>query len=436
MDKQVKENGKTYDVIIVGGGFAGLIAARELEMLGHRVLLVEARDRLGGRTWTDHRLGRDLEIGGTYVHWYQPHLWTELTRYGLEVYRVAQTKKAYWITDGELRSGSAEELTALMKEDVEKIMAKANKYLPRPFAPLESSSFKEMDGVSVTDFFAKFNLTNEQRDLLSSWTGINFNGPQEEGAITQLFRWWAFSNGKRDVFTDTVGRYKIKGGTKSLIEAIAADVKAEIKFSTVVTSIEQTPEGVAVHTNNGESFQAGAAIVTVPLSTLDKIDFKPSLSEKKQAFISERQVSKGVKVWIRLKGEYEPIVTYAPGDYPLQSIIVDDYIDGDTLFVGFGADVKLLDINDKEAVEKVVRAWLPEAEVVECTGHSWAEDEFALESWPMLKPNQLTSYMEEMRRPENGVFLAGTTYANGWAGFIDGAIENAITTSKKVHQYI
>ena len=315
-------------------------------------------------------------------------------------------------------------------------MAEANKYIPRPFAPLQSSSFKEMDGVSVTDFFDRFDLTNEQRDLLSSWTSINFNGPPEEGAITQMFRWWAFSNGKRDVFTDTVGRFKIKGGTKSLIEAIVSDVNAEIRFSTVVASIEQTTEGVRVHTNGGEIFAADAVIVTVPLSTLDKIDFKPSLSETKRAFISEKQVAKGVKIWVRLKGEYEPIVTYAPADYPLQTIIMDDYIDGDTLFVGFGSDAKLLDFNDREMLEKVIHNWLPDAEVVECTSHDWAEDEFALESWPMLKPNQLTSYMEEMKRPENGVFLAGTTYADGWAGFIDGAIENAIMTSRKVHQYI
>ena len=75
------------DVVVVGGGIAGLITARELTKAGLRVVVLEARERLGGRVWTDHRLGRDLEIGGTWLHWVQPHVWAEITRYGLEVTR-------------------------------------------------------------------------------------------------------------------------------------------------------------------------------------------------------------------------------------------------------------------------------------------------------------------------------------------------------------
>ena len=63
------------DVVVIGAGFAGLVAARELGRAGLDVLVLEARDRVGGRTWTDHRLGHDLELGGTWVHWVQPHAW-------------------------------------------------------------------------------------------------------------------------------------------------------------------------------------------------------------------------------------------------------------------------------------------------------------------------------------------------------------------------
>ncbi|MDT7642762.1 MAG: hypothetical protein QOC67_6063, partial [Pseudonocardiales bacterium] len=60
---------ESYDVVIVGAGFAGLTAARELSRRGYSVLQLEARDRIGGRTWTDDRFGRELEMGGTWVHW-------------------------------------------------------------------------------------------------------------------------------------------------------------------------------------------------------------------------------------------------------------------------------------------------------------------------------------------------------------------------------
>ena len=75
----------TTDVVIIGGGFAGVTAARELTMRGRTAVLVEARDRLGGRTHTAPHDGHDMELGGTWVHPVQPNVWAEITRYGLEL---------------------------------------------------------------------------------------------------------------------------------------------------------------------------------------------------------------------------------------------------------------------------------------------------------------------------------------------------------------
>jgi lysyl oxidase-like protein 2/3/4 len=59
-----------YDVVVIGTGFAGLIAARNLSRNPNlTVLLLEGRDRIGGRTWTAKALGEEFEMGGTWVHW-------------------------------------------------------------------------------------------------------------------------------------------------------------------------------------------------------------------------------------------------------------------------------------------------------------------------------------------------------------------------------
>lgn len=78
-----KQLGDMYDVIVLGAGYAGLIAARDLTVAGLNVLLVEARDRIGGRTWSSNIGGYPFEMGGTWVHWNQPFVWRELARYNL-----------------------------------------------------------------------------------------------------------------------------------------------------------------------------------------------------------------------------------------------------------------------------------------------------------------------------------------------------------------
>ena len=99
------------DVVVIGAGFAGLVAARELGRAGLGVLVLEARDRVGGRTWTDRRLGHDLELGGTWVHWVQPHTWAEMTRYGRQVTRSPAVEEAYWLgAGGARRAGTLDEI--------------------------------------------------------------------------------------------------------------------------------------------------------------------------------------------------------------------------------------------------------------------------------------------------------------------------------------
>ena len=63
---------KTVDVVVIGGGFAGVTAARDLQKRGFKVLVLEARDRLGGRTWSTDRNRFHVELGGTWIHWTQP----------------------------------------------------------------------------------------------------------------------------------------------------------------------------------------------------------------------------------------------------------------------------------------------------------------------------------------------------------------------------
>lgn len=70
-----------YDIIVVGAGYCGLTAARNAAVEGLNVLLIEGRDRIGGRSWSSNIDGYPFEMGGTWVHWGQSNTWREISRY-------------------------------------------------------------------------------------------------------------------------------------------------------------------------------------------------------------------------------------------------------------------------------------------------------------------------------------------------------------------
>lgn len=77
----VSSSNATYDIIVVGAGYCGLTAARNAAAEGLKVLLLEGRDRIGGRSWSSNIGGYPFEMGGTWVHWGQSNTWREMTRY-------------------------------------------------------------------------------------------------------------------------------------------------------------------------------------------------------------------------------------------------------------------------------------------------------------------------------------------------------------------
>ena len=94
------------DVVVIGGGFAGLTAVEESRHAGLDVLLLEARERIGGRTMTTAMSGHTVELGGACVHWHQPHVWAELTRYGIGVTASRSPARATWVV-GAWSAGSS-----------------------------------------------------------------------------------------------------------------------------------------------------------------------------------------------------------------------------------------------------------------------------------------------------------------------------------------
>lgn len=422
-----------YDVIVVGAGFAGLTAAREISNRGYSTLVLEARDRIGGRTHTDQRLGHDLEIGGTWVHWTQPYVWAEMGRYGIETAPLPQDfEKAYWPSDHGIETDHADKVLEMLDEPNQKLLAEARKYFPLPWSPLTSEELHEIDNISVSEAIDRLQLDKTERTLLRSFWTLNFNGSIEDAGLSQALRWCAVASGSWALMFEACATFKIAGGTARLAQAMFDDSSAHLQLNSPVASINHEGKQAVVATSTGEEYTAQRVIMALPLSVLNDIDIQPALSSTKRTAATRGQAGMGAKLWIKVQGAQERFVAFGPEDAPLNFIQVEYMDDDTTTLVGFGRDASLVDVEDVAAAQEMLDGLVPGLEVLEITGHNWVADKWAQSTWPMHYTNYLTQSLEEMQRPEHLLHLAGSDFADGWGGFIDGAIESGYRAARNV----
>jgi len=421
-----------YDVVIVGAGFAGLTAARELTWSGKRALILEARDRIGGRTWLDRRLGIDIELGGTWVHWTQPYVWTELHRYSLDLVPSPQPVTAWRQVAGHPRAIAPDALLDLLDEPNRQLGRVAREVFDQPFAPLRSEQGVALDDVRLADMLDALGLDEDGTALLRSFWTLNFNGRLDDAAYTQALRWLAVANGDWKVMFEACASFKIAGGTRTLAEAMLADTKAELRLNADVRAITDRPDEVILELGDGSTFRAGSVIVTVPLHALARIHFDPELPDGAAHAVDHGQVGLGTKLWFSIDGEVPHFVAFGDADSPLNFLQSEYHVDGRTIIVGFGPDARALDVRDRSAVQRAVAEVVPGLTVVDVVGHDWTADPLSGETWPMHRVGYLSHGLPALRAPHGRIVFAGSDVADGWGGFIDGAIESGLSAARRV----
>lgn len=450
--------GASWDAIVIGGGFAGVSAARELCHAGRRTLLLEARNRLGGRTFTARSGGHHFDLGGTWVHATQPHVWAEVSRYGLPLVETegAKPDQVIWWSDGQRKEAGLMEMLpllgfALCEEGpapemprsaliamgrIDRLMKRfhegAAEAFPLPFDPLSGDAWRRFDSLSVRDRLDAMSLGTDERALLEGMLGASCNGSFAECGLVDMLRWWALSGLDLQRYSDSVARFRLRDGTVSLIDAMVADGRPDLRLGTAVRRVEQNAAGVTVTTEAGERIAARALVVALPMNVLASIEFSPALDPVKIAAFRERHAGAGTKLYVRVRGPVPRFVAFAQESDPLSMLFTSERGETESVLIGFGTSPRALDLHDVAAVQDVVRRFLPGAEVIDTIAYDWHLDPYSLGTWCILRPGQMSRALVALRETEGRVHFAGGDLALGWRGFIDGAIESGVRVGREV----
>ncbi len=434
--KQTGAAGNTpFDVLILGGGFAGVTAARELGLAGKKCLIIEARPRLGGRTFSTEVFGKRSEVGGQWVHWLQPHVWSEVARYGLDLYETpgaASPESVGVLSAKGLSRQDPGQNFGMLQAAMQKVCAESRQVFPRPFDPWFRPGFGGLDHLSVQDRLDSLQLDPLTLDAITAYLTTNINSlPRDAGLVDQL-HWYARAGYDMERLLQSCAQFKIRSGTSSLIAKMVADSKAQVQLGTPVKTVEQSAKGVRVTAVDGRVFTGRAAVIALPMNCWNDIEWHPGISPGKTAASKLRHAGHGYELHIQVAGRPASYMAMAPSPFPISLLYTDTYDEDGTVMVALGPDSKDFDINDDAAIAQELQRLMPEAKFQRSFAYDWNADPYSKGTWCNYRPNMWSQYGRQMQQMEGRLAFAGSDTANGWRGFIDGAVETGLRASREI----
>jgi monoamine oxidase len=420
-----------YYVIVIGGGFAGAVAARDLTEQGHRVLLLEARDRLGGRTYSSKFPGTDVdvELGGQFfIPAIQPLLTAEMERYGFPYSDLPEPQSIESVLNGNRYAGMFPPLEQMF--DIERAALHCIKAAQRMDLdqPLDRQGIEDLD-VSLAEFLAPLNLPAETYDFVVNVASeFTFMYPEEPSAIVAL-RFLAYLD--LSVISWLYG-VSTNARMGALATRIAEDV-SEVRLNSPVVRVDQTGEDVLVTTAGGETFSASAVVVATPVQIWKDIEFLPALSDDKRVTSSEghggTRTAKAILRVRPLSATSAVIAAPRSTDGGFQLYYEKEFDNGDQLMNLFAwssleGDSYHLDIEERESVERVLEKMLPGTEVVEFYSHNWVTDPYSQGGQVVWRPGRITKSHTALAAGEGRLAFATSDVALRGMHTIEGAVES------------
>lgn len=450
---------RQVDVVVVGAGISGLIAARRVARSGRSVLVVEARRRVGGRVLNHHlRSGGVVESGGAFVGPTQNqiiHLARELK---VPMFREYVDGKNVYVSGTTGRStytGTVPPDPTILA-DAATALQKINSYAAEinVAAPWKHPRAAEWDSMTLATWLRR-NTVNSAGlvTLISNWTQPGFGADPDELSFLFVLHYLACSGNERNVGTfernsDTVGgaqERRFIGGSQLIPLRLAHQLGDRVALDAAVYQIDQRNGHTIVRTSRG-GVRAKKIIVAAPPAALLDIIWYPNLPTRHHTLLREMPMGRLMKVdavyrtpfWradglsgsgLADRGPTRTVFDNSPADGSIGVLLA---------FVGGATHDRYAGMSRAQRRRAMLEGFAQMFGSKALNPIEYAEHDWTDEQWTgggpvaIMAPGTLTSYGSALRRPFRNVHWAGTETSTYWTGYMDGAVRSGRRAARQV----
>jgi monoamine oxidase len=409
------------DVVVIGAGLAGLRAARDLAEGGRSVVVLETRDRVGGRGYSAELSGRLVELGGSWFTPEQELVRAELARYGQPVRDFPHSLHLRWRTAGVLRHGLPVPWSELA------VLERALWMVARD-AMATGDEADSVWALSASDYIESLAPTPAVRDFLLGWWQLMGGAPPGRGAIADALGSIAGHGGLTGLVTCLA--HGPANGWSSLARALACAPGVHVETGTAVISVTVSDDTVTCRADDGRAWCARALVVAVPINCLPGIAFEPPLPERVRE-AAGANAGAAVKVVMLARGVAPHGIAVGIG-HGLHWWYVDDEAEGVVRITAFGWETDEFDAAKREHVARALAAFFPEAELVDHLSHDWIGDAASRGTWLTSPAGRLDLVDPARFAPHGPIAFAGSDLAECDAGWFEGALSSAAAAARHV----
>jgi monoamine oxidase len=450
------------DVVIVGAGLAGLTAARSIVAAGHSVVVLEARDRVGGRTWNyDLPGGVVSERGAAFIGPTQDRIAALVAELGIGTFPTHDTGNDVYVADGERLLYSDTGATGTAPPDpvilldlttVSSALDQMAQTVPVD-APWGAAGAEPWDGETLATWLAANTLTERFRELAATLTRTIFGAePSELSLLFVLFILAASGDatnpGTLERNFNTRGgaqMSRIIGGTQLISLTMADQLGSRIVLSTPVVQITQSARSVSVQSAR-VTVKAQQVIVAIPPTLASRIDYSPLLPFERDQLTQrypQGTLTKVAAVYEQPFWRGQGLTGQAITTDGLVSVTFDDSpADGSRgIIIGFvgGNNARSYDTMSPSARQSAVVGQYAQFFGSEAGSPiAYFDTSWAAEQWTrgcplgFMGPGTLTAYGPWIREPIDRIHWAGTETSTYWTGYMDGAVSSGERAAAEV----